>query len=95
MLGLTKVNVTRNQNSDPDKYTHIYSFTLLRWDPVTLRKDVDKKQNSNKQLLGRQLVDHKWCALQKTQYYLLLRAHSNLPQFLINKDGFENRTHIH
>lgn len=65
MLGLTKVNVTRNRNSDPDKYTHIYSFTLLRWDPVTLRKDEDKKQNSNKQLLGRQLIDHKWCALQK------------------------------
>lgn len=46
-------------------HTYIYSFTLLRWDPVTLRKDEDKKQNSNKQLLGRQLIDHKWCALQK------------------------------
>lgn len=65
MLGLTKVNVTRNWNSDPDKYTYIYSFTLLRWDPVTLRKDEDKKQNSNKQLLGRQPTDHKWCARQK------------------------------
>lgn len=51
MLGLTKINVTRNQNWDPDKYTHIHSVTLLRWDPVTLRKDEDKKQNSNKQLL--------------------------------------------
>lgn len=65
MLGLTKVNVTRNWNSDPDKYTHIYSFTLLRWDPVTLRKDEDKKQNRNKQLLGRQPIEYIWCALQK------------------------------
>ena len=46
-------------------HTYIYSFTLLRWDPVTLRKDEDKKQNRNKQLLGRQPIEYIWCALQK------------------------------
>lgn len=47
MLGLKVTKL------DPDKYTHIFYFffiffTLLRWDPVTLRKGKDKKQNSNK-----------------------------------------------
>lgn len=53
-------------------HTYIYNFTLLRWDPVTLRKDEDKKQNSNKQLLRRQLVDHKRCALQKNNIIFCL-----------------------
>lgn len=95
MLALNKGKCHKKLKLRP-RQLHTYTwFTLLRWDPVTLKKDEDEKQNSNKQLLWRRTTTYQWCAGPETSTICCSWLSLIYLSFFYSKDGLETRTHIH